>query len=157
PVLAFVFLGCGGKSEIPADTCDLSADGADVPTCIAAADGDPCGPLHVVQAVCDQATSAYRCPEGAWPYARAADAPETCLPFADLAGSGQSLQAWGIGGSLVPVSTDDGRCLWVADGIQMPGGAAIRNAAFEVDRRAPFGSCPGATLAAGGASIVEME
>src|SRR5262249_10984561 len=114
--LPAILAGCGAHSGIPIDpSCNSGETTADVPTGVAANDDDPCGPLHLVPPTCDHATRTLRCPERAWPYARAAETPETCLPFSDLLGSGQSLQGWGVGGSPVPVPTDDGRCLWVVD------------------------------------------
>jgi hypothetical protein len=109
--------------------------------------------------VCDEATRTLRCPERAWRYARAAAPPETCLPFSDLLGSGQALEGWGVGGSPVPVPTDDGRCLWVVDTVQTAMGGTIPNVAFEVDRRAPFGTCPTSASFAGGGptSVVHVE
>lgn len=159
-VVPAILAGCGAHSAIPVDpSCGSGDTTADVPTCVAANDDDPCGPLHLVAPVCNPSTRTLRCPERAWPYARAAEAPDTCLPFSDLFVSGQSLQGWGVGGSPVPVPTDDGRCLWVVDTIQMEMGGTIPNVAFEIDRTAPFGTCPTAASFAGGApaSVVQIE
>jgi hypothetical protein len=103
--------------------------------------------------VCDEATHAYECPAGAWPYARADASPSTCLPFSDSTGG----VLW-VGGSLVRVATDDGRCLWIAEDVQTSGGR-LRNVGFVPDRTAPFGSCPSAASFASGspAPVVTME
>jgi hypothetical protein len=59
----------------------------------------------------------------------------------------------------VRVATDDGRCLWVAEEVHTTGGQRLWNAAFEPDRKAPFGSCPSAASFAYGspAPIVAIE
>jgi hypothetical protein len=57
------------------------------------------------------------------------------------------------------VPTDDGRCLWIAERVATPTGALITNVAIEVDRSAPFGTCPTTGALVGGAptSIVHVE
>lgn len=40
------------------------------------------------------------------------------------------------------VPTDDGRCLWIAETVELEDGATRRNVAFELDRALPFGTCP---------------
>jgi hypothetical protein len=89
-------------------------------------------------------------------YARATDTPSVCLPFS---GSLSAIGAWGLGGSFVRVPTDDGRCLWVVDNVATPTGDTIHNVAMEVDRDAPFGTCPTTGSLAGGAlaSVVTIE
>jgi hypothetical protein len=54
--------------------------------------------------------------------------------------------------------TDDGRCLWIAENVSTPTGQTIDHVAFEVDRTAPFGTCPtGAPVGGTPTSIVEIE
>jgi hypothetical protein len=141
---------CGGRSELSGGPCD---DAPGPSECVAPG-ADPCGPSVVVVPVCDPAAHAYQCPAGSRPYARAAGGGGACLPFSDPAGPIESL-----GGSLVRVPTDDGRCLWVAETVSTKDGDQLRNVAFAPDLTAPFGTCPVAATAVGGipASIVHME
>jgi hypothetical protein len=124
---------CGARSQIPGGPC-----GGDAPSfeCVVPAD-DPCGPPRLVAPACDASTHTFRCSADGRPYERAAHPPATCLPFSDPEGSIRSL-----GGSLVRVPTDDGRCLWIADQVETTAGAKLHNVAFEPDRTAPFGTCP---------------
>lgn len=149
--LLLLAAGCGARPELAEGPCDLTADTP--PQCVAPS-ADPCGPPATVAPVCDTATRAYRCPEGARPYARAADSPATCLPFSDPAGPIRAL-----GGSLVRVPTDDGRCLWVAEQVETADGHSLRNVAFAPDPAAPFGACPTKATPVGGSpgSIVHMD
>ncbi len=134
---------CGARSELALGPC---GDG-DAPACVAPS-ADPCGPPAVVPAACDAAAHAFTCPAGSYPYARAEAPPAVCLPFSDPAGPVRS-----VGGSLVRVPTDDGRCLWIAEAVTLGDGTALRNVAFEPDRTAPFGTCPTAASFAGGAAV----
>ncbi len=140
--------GCGGRSDLPA----YGPCGPATFSCVEAAD-DPCGPPAIVAPVCDASAHAYRCPDRAWPYARAADAAGPCLPFSDPGGPVRAL-----GGSLLRLPTDDGRCLWIAD-VETTGGARLTNVAFEPDRTAPFGTCPTKASFFGGSptSVVQVE
>jgi hypothetical protein len=97
---------------------------------------DPCGPSTVEDAVCDEPSGRWACAAGARPYARASDSPATCLPF-----HGDSSVIHRLGGSLVRVPTDDGRCLWVAEEVETDAGT-VQNIAFDPDLAAPFGTCP---------------
>jgi len=147
-LLVACLAACGGRSELAAG----GACGADALDCVRAAD-DPCGPPEIVASVCDAQAHVLRCPAGAWPYARAAEGPTPCLPFSDPSGPIRSL-----GGSLLRLPTDDGRCLWLAD-IETTAGEQISNVALEPDRTAPFGTCPVTASFAGGTpgSIVTVE
>jgi hypothetical protein len=140
--------GCGGRSELSLGPC-----GVDTLDCVESAD-DPCGPPRMVSALCDASVHVYRCPAGAWQHARAAEPAITCRPFSDPAGGIQSL-----GGSLLRLPTDDGRCLWIAESVKTTTGTRVSNVAFEPDRRAPFGTCPTAASIVGGSpsSVVQIE
>jgi hypothetical protein len=141
---------CGSRTELTGGPCDPATGPS---TCIAPG-ADPCGPPETVAPVCDAAARAYRCPDGARPYARAPAAAGPCNPFSDPAGPIATL-----GGSLVRVPTDDGRCLWVAEDVGLKDGTQLRNVAFAPDLTAPFGTCPTAVTAVGGAPapIAHME
>jgi hypothetical protein len=145
PALLLLVAGtaaCGGRTELHAGPC---AAALPIP-CVAPGD-DPCGPLRLVASSCDVASGAYACPSGAWPYARAVDAPPPCLPFAAPGGPVLS-----VTGSLVGVPTDDGRCLWVSDQVTTSDGQTHANVAFAPDRTEPFGTCPEAASFADGTS-----
>ncbi len=146
---------CGSRSSLDEGPCDPDA----APTCIAPAVDDACGAPAVVAATCDRGAGAWACPAGARVYARANDAPSVCLPFSDLPGSISAIGGWGLGGSFVRVPTDDGRCLWVVQNVATPMGGTINNVAIEVDRDAPFGTCPTSGTLAGGSlgSVVTIE
>jgi hypothetical protein len=141
---------CGSRSELDGGPCDQAPGPS---TCVAPG-ADPCGPPVIAAPVCDAAAHVYVCPEGARPYARAPAAAGACNPFSDPAGPIAS-----IGGSLVRVPTDDGRCLWVAEDVGLKDGTQLRNVAFAPDLTAPFGTCPTAVTAVGGtpAPIAHME
>jgi hypothetical protein len=62
------------------------------------------------------------------------------LPFIHDRGLAR-VEGWGLGG-ISRVPTDDGRCLWIAESATLSDGTSARNVAFEVDRTAPFGTCP---------------
>ena len=134
---------CGGRTELPVGACAA----IEPIQCVAPGD-DPCGPLQIVASSCDEASDSFRCPSGAWPYARAASAPAPCLPFSDPAGP-----VLAVAGSLVGVPTDDGRCLWVTDQVTTRDGQTHPNVAFEPDRTEPFGTCPTAASFAAVAPI----
>jgi hypothetical protein len=135
---------CGSRSELDGGPCDMAPRPS---TCVAPG-ADPCGPPVTVTPVCDAAAHAYHCPEGSRPYARAAASAGDCLPFSDPSGPIAS-----IGGSLVRVPTDDGRCLWVAEDVGLQDGTQLRNVAFAPDLTAPFGTCPTAVTAVGGTPV----
>lgn len=131
--------GCGAQSVSP-DTIDagvaMPSCTATAPTCVAPG-GDPCGAPSIVAAVCDAATDTWQCPMGARPHARAPSAAGVCHPFEDTAGPIEN-----IGGSLVRVPTDDGRCVWVAESVRTRDGVEVSNVALVPDLTAPFGTCP---------------
>jgi hypothetical protein len=139
---------CGARSALEVGPC-----GPDPFDCVRPAD-DPCGPPAMVAPLCDASTGAYLCPAGAHPYARVATALATCLPFSDSAGAVRSL-----GGSLLRLPTDDGRCLWIAEAVETADGTQLSYVAFDPDRSAPFGTCPMQASFVGGSptSIVQVE
>jgi hypothetical protein len=140
---------CGDRTELEVGPCPIEGSFS----CVAPA-ADPCGAPILVQSACDATTHAYVCPEGAWPYARADARPDACLPFSDPSGPIR----W-LGGSLVRVPTDDGRCLWIAEEVETQDGTRLRNVAFAPDRKAPFATCPTAASIVGPtpASIVALD
>jgi hypothetical protein len=149
---------CGAMSSLDEGPCEAGQP----PTCIAAPVEDPCGAPTVVAAACDAEAHGWVCPSGSRVYARAADTPMVCLPLSDLPGSISAVHGWGLGGSFVRVPTDDGRCLWIAGQVNTPMGEVVSNVAIEVDRSAPFGTCPTTGSVVGGnggspTSIVEVE
>lgn len=105
-------IGCGSRSELASPTVAPTCGGP-APTCVV--DGVGCARAELATATCDG--EQWHCPANARPYARV-EATSCAYPDAR--------------GSLVAIPTDDGRCMLMADD----------NTAFEVDRRAPFGSCP---------------
>lgn len=107
-------------------------------------DGTGCDPATLADAVCDARSNRWQCPSGARVYSRAGPAASPCLPFLGASGLAK-VGAWGLG-SLSQVPTDDGRCLWIAESATLADGTAARNVAFEVDRSAPFGTCPTGSL-----------
>lgn len=148
---------CGARTGLldppAAAPTDASTCHDPPPDCVAP-DADPCGSPRAVAALCDAVTLAWQCPPGARARARAIAAPPVCRPFHEPGGPVRSL-----GGSLVRVPTDDGRCLWIAEDVTLTSGTSLHNVAFEVDPTAPFASCPSRATFAGGAarSIVTLE
>jgi hypothetical protein len=145
--LVAALAGCGSRSDLdrasaPSVTVTPQCPPGP-PTCVA--DGTGCDPATAVAAVCDGGSHLWRCPAGARLYSRASAAPSPCLPFLHASGLA-SVGDWGLGG-LSQVPTDDGRCLWIAETATLADGTAARNVAFEVDRTAPFGTCPSGSLA----------
>ena len=110
------------------------------------ADGFGCDAPSLVDAVCDAPTHTWQCPSGARPYARAPDNGSVCLPFAHATGL-TPIKGWGLSG-LTRIPTDDGRCLWIVESMSLTDGTPERNVALEVDRHAPFGTCPESTVSA---------
>ncbi len=149
-VFTVLLPSCGARSDLFVVAASTSADVASCPptspTCVARGD-DACGPPRIVTAVCDSATRAWRCPDGSIPYVRAAVETMTCRPFYEPGGPIRSL-----GGSLVRVPTDDGRCLWIAEDVTFGTGGTICNVAFETDLAAPFGTCPTRATFVGGSA-----
>lgn len=143
--------GCGGRTEL-SEITPCGAPG-DAPACVVPSDAvGPCDPATIVSATCDAKRHDWVCPDGAHVYRRAPPSSDVCLPFSDSPDI-QSLQ-----GALVRVPTDDGRCLWIAEQIVTSQGDTVRNVAFEVDKSAPYGSCPSASTAVDGLnSIVALE
>ena len=131
-------LGCGARTDPLLDKPGAEQCQSTSPTCIALGFG--CDPATVVSATCNESTHAWVCPSGSQVYARAPASSASCLPFRQAHGLG-NLGDWGLG-SLARVPTDDGRCLWIADSATLSDGSTARNVAFDVDRTAPFGTCP---------------
>jgi hypothetical protein len=156
-IAACALASCGASTGLLDAPVTAPADAATCqsppPTCVAPS-ADPCAAPVLTAALCEPATLAWQCPPGARVYARAAVEPAVCRPFRDPSGSVRSL-----GGSLVRVPTDDGRCLWIAEDVSLASGESLRNVAFEVDPTAPFGTCPTRAVFAGGAarSVVSLE
>ncbi|HEY1953970.1 MAG TPA: hypothetical protein VGH28_00110 [Polyangiaceae bacterium] len=126
-LLALALTGCGARSEIGQGLTSTSCTAA-APICVQSAP-NACDAPAVVKASCDESAKQWVCPSGASVYERAADSTGICRPFHATPGLA-SVGAWGLGG-VARVPTDDGRCLWIADGV-----------AFEPDLAAPFGTCP---------------
>src|SRR6202142_2138074 len=131
--------GCGARTSISQgveeDTCHSAP-----PTCVQAAE-DPCGAPAVVSATCNESSHEWLCPAGSRGYARAVETPAVCLPFHSMLSGIESL-----GGSLVRVPTDDGRCLWIGEGVAFTDGTSQRNGAFTTDPTEPFGTCPATSI-----------
>lgn len=135
--LSAIAMGCGARTPISqGDGLSFACEGF-APTCIGRPADDPCGMRTVVKGTCNDVDHTWSCPSGTKPYASVTP-PATCLPMAD--GSSR-IGEWGLS-SIVRVPTDDGRCLWIAEDVQLPDGTEKRNMAFEPDLDAPFGSCP---------------
>ena len=145
---------CGASTGLSEHRRDASVDAPpdaptcprESPTCVAPGD-DPCGAPHLVAPLCAAATLTWQCPTGARRYARTPADPTTCRPFHEANGPVAAL-----GGSLVRVPTDDGRCLWVAEEVTLADGRRVHNVAFDVDTAAPFGTCPTRATFTGGAA-----
>ncbi len=141
---------CGARTSLAVDELPVASTcGEDKPSCVRAgrAGENPCGPLESVEPTCEGLR--WRCPAASREAARTTP-QASCLPFHD--GPVRAL-----GGSLVRVPTDDGRCLWIAESVETE--TTTPNVAFEVDQTAPFGTCPSrATFASGRPeSIVERH
>jgi hypothetical protein len=76
------------------------------------------------------------------------------LPFARANGL-SVVGDWGLG-AISQVPTDDGRCFWIAESATLADGTSARNVALQVDRHAPFGTCPSDSLTTP-APVVSME
>jgi hypothetical protein len=138
----FVLGGCGSRTGI--ERPEEVASAARVVSCPLPAlqcvtDGFGCDAPSLVDATCDETQHTWQCPVNARPYARAPESGSVCLPFAH--GKTTPVQGWGLSG-LSRVPTDDGRCLWIIESMSLTDGTTARNMAFEVDRHAPFGTCP---------------
>jgi hypothetical protein len=119
--------------------CVLPPDGCDAPASVAPS--------------CDVKSSTWSCPAGARVHRRLADDPAVCLPFHDPEGPIRQL-----GGSLVRLPIDGGRCLWVGEQVETAFGSSVRNLGFEADLTKPFGSCPlSATLLSPSVPVVTIE
>lgn len=129
-LLSLVTLGCGARTEMatidPALEATALCAGAP-PTCVEEA--PDCAAPRVVAAACEN--ERWSCPRGARVHERVE--PGACLPFHD--------DVRALGGSLVRVPTDDGRCVWIAGDVVTKDGAHESNVALET-AAAPFGSCP---------------
>jgi hypothetical protein len=140
-VLVAVVPACGGRTPLS----EVSSAAVDQPetcqapalTCVQPAAADPCGAPTTVAATCDLASLEWVCLPGSRPYQRASATSDRCLPF-----HGANSGVASLGGSLVRVPTDDGRCLWIGEDVTFTDGSAARNVVFEVDPTAPFGTCP---------------
>ena len=138
----------GGDTGLPHITCAPPAK-----QCVTRDATDPCARARLVPATCDSSTLTWTCPVGAWPYARAAELAGDCLPLYDASGpSGPSGPFRSVQGSLSRVPTDDGRCLWVAESVQLASGQSLRNVAFELDPHTAFGTCPRSVAFSGGSA-----
>ncbi len=139
-LFATVLAACGTRSGLldpPApDVADAATCQGPALLCVAP-DADPCGPPRRVASACDGASLTWQCPAGTRPLVRAPAESGVCRPFYDPGGPVRAL-----GGSLVRVPTEDGRCLWIAEEVTLASGQGLRNVGFEVDPAAPFGSCP---------------
>ncbi len=125
---------CGARTSLgTGETSSSSGCASLAPACVVAA-SDPCGASSVAPPSCDASTKRWSCPSVSRVYERATDAPSVCLPFHD--------DALSVGGSIVRVPTDDGRCLWIAEDVRWSDGTSARNVAFTIDPSAPFGTCP---------------
>ena len=146
--LGLAALSCGARSGLLLEEPDASPSAAqaggpalpqacpNAPQCVTGNASDPCGPAQLVDPQCDALTRLWHCPDGARPYQRARAGAE-CSPLHD-----GSLKIEALGGSLARFPTDDGRCLWVAETLQLGSGVSLQNVAFEPDLQAPFGTCP---------------
>jgi len=123
--------GAAGMPEPAHESC------VNPPQCVTRDSRDPCGAARLVDAQCDASTLAWRCPDQAWLYQRAAADAGECLPL--QSGSPRVL---GLSGSLSHFPTLDGRCLWVAEQLHLATGEVLNDVPFEPDPRAPFGTCP---------------
>lgn len=119
-----------GAAALPPASCGTA------PQCVTRDASDPCGPARLVDPECDAATLQWHCPAGAWAYARAPES-SSCLPLQSSAPA-----VAGLAASLSRFPTADGRCLWVAEELDLASGEVVHNIAFEPDLRAPFGTCP---------------
>jgi hypothetical protein len=132
-------LGVGHSS--PASVCTTEA-----PSCVVPGD-DPCGLPRAVLPACDPVTKTWgSCPSPS--VARSANPTGVCRPIHD--GSVTSL-----GGSLVRVPTEDGRCLWIGEDVTLKGDVPRHNVAFDVTDDALTGKCPWSAESLG--EIVELE
>jgi hypothetical protein len=151
-ILASGATGCGARTLLDEDACSSAVLEASNLECVRPGD-DACAAPIAVAPVCDPSSKGAVCPAGARPLVRA-ESEGDCLPFSDPAGGIDRL-----GGTLVRVPTDDGRCLWIGEDVRTAAGDSLRNVAFETDPGLPFGACP--TEARFGpqglASVVEME
>jgi hypothetical protein len=137
---AFAASGCGDRTLLETQACPEAS-----PQCVQSRDA--CEAPVTVAPTCDLKTGAWTCPASARVYARAATSSTTCLPFHEAGGPiGQ------LGGSLVRVPVDGGRCLWVAETVVTSTGESVRNVGFE-QASAPFGSCPTHATFLGGAPV----
>ena len=138
--LGFVASACGRVLPEPSP-----CPGAPL-ACIARSIG--CDAALAVSPICDATTEVWSCPSGTQPYRRAADHPTTCLPFHDPEGPVSQL-----GGSLVRIPVDSGRCIWLAETVLTTAGSTVRNVAFDQDLSVPFGSCPTSESLLGGSPV----
>ena len=145
---------CGAVSSLDDGPCDSQA-----PTCIAAPVDDPCGGSTVVPAACDAEAHAWACPRARVSTRAPPTRPRSACRCRTWKARSRPVGGWGLGGSFVRVPTDDGRCLWIAEQVATPMGDVIPNVAIEVDREAPFGSCPTTGSIMGGVptSVVRIE
>jgi hypothetical protein len=135
--------GCGSRTLVEGTEAPCLAN---PPQCVVPSDA--CSAPLSIEPTCDAKTSAWSCPSGSRVYARASGAGGSCLPFHEADGSVAEL-----GGSLVRVPIDDGRCLWVSEQILTRAGSSVRNVGFEQDLSEPFGSCPMSANFFGGAPV----
>jgi len=139
--------GCFGKVEPEPSVCPETA-----PTCITPSVS--CAMPGTVPATCDAESRSWSCPSGSSVYARESQAASSCSPFSAAGSPFASL-----GGSLVRIPVDGGRCLWVAETAMTSTGESLRNIGLVPSPSSSFGSCPETSTFGGGAPtpVVEIE
>ena len=138
--------GCGARTPTAAGhSSSTSACTSEPPSCVVSGD-DPCGPPRVVTPACDAGTHAWgSCPAPS--VARVANPTGVCRPLHDGAIAS-------LGGSLVRIPTEDGRCLWVGEDVTLKGDSPKHNVAFDVTTDTLRGDCPWSAESLG--EIVEL-
>lgn len=145
--LSLPLAACGGLVEPEPPPCEDTPPSCVVPSL-------SCAPSASAAPTCDESTHAWSCPAGSTSYAPVAAPASACLPF-HTAGGPVSM----LGGSLVRVPVDGGRCLWVGETVTTTDGQEVRDVGFVADPDEAFGSCPTKATFAGGslASAVTIE
>jgi len=146
--LPLVIAGCGARTPTASghSSASTSACGTDPPSCVVSGD-DPCGLPRAVTPPCDATTRAWgSCPSPS--IARASNPTGVCRPLHDGA-------ITALGGSLVRVPTEDGRCLWIGEDVTFKGDVPKHNVAFDLTDDTLAAKCPWNAESLG--EIVELE